>query len=382
MDVEEKTIGANAEVEVLPMDTEDDFDSGLWEISTLEPDIKDEVKQFSSAFQQTIEHYEDVEGEGPWKVPQRIRQSVFEAWSDRRTGRYPISYDLATGYVHIYGDPSRVHQFMAGRLMTIILSSLRRKFVDVMAKYFGDINDVVDIFESVISTGASPLHSIIHPGAGHHKMMKEPDGSITISHTLSLHRPTQNTAQVPEAETSSVFASDSASLPGIIIEVAYRNESLPALLEEVEVWSRSATKHKADLVVAIAIRPNIHDLSDPFAVLVASRDDGPPIAVPFGSGSPVVLASTFKHPGAYDVSPFTADVLPGFLDSHCFTRSQISELSPVLPLGQIFKHLDFERIERAFNVDISSDDRRSLIEFSDRLDLGPLRFALLSLVYH
>ncbi|KAK0441821.1 hypothetical protein EV421DRAFT_2036043 [Armillaria borealis] len=261
------------------MDTGDDFDSGLWQVSTLEPDIKDEVKQFSSAFQQTIERYEDVEGEGPWKVPQRIRQSVFEAWSDRRKGRYPISYDLATGYVHIYGDPSRVHQFMAGKLMTIILSSLRRKFVDVMAKYFGH-NEVVDVFESVISTGASPLHSIIHPGEGHWKMMKEPDGSITISPTLSLHRQTPDTTQVSRSETSSTFASDSASLPGIIIEVAYRNESLPALLEEVEVWSPSATKHKADLVVAIAIRPNIHDSSDPFAVLVASRDDGPPIAVP------------------------------------------------------------------------------------------------------
>ncbi len=152
MDVEEQTIGVNAEVEGLPMDTKDDFDSGLWEISTLESDLKDEVKQFSSAFQQTIERYQDVEGEGPWKVPQPIRQSVFEAWSDRRKGRYPISYDLATGYVHIYGDPSRVHQFMAGRLMTIILRSLRLKFIDVMAKYFGDRNEVVDVFESVIST--------------------------------------------------------------------------------------------------------------------------------------------------------------------------------------------------------------------------------------
>ncbi len=68
MYAEEQTIGVNAEVQALPMDTEDDFDSGLWEISTLEPDIKDEVKQFSSAFQQTIERYQDVEGEGPWKV--------------------------------------------------------------------------------------------------------------------------------------------------------------------------------------------------------------------------------------------------------------------------------------------------------------------------
>ncbi len=152
MDVEEQTIGVNAEVEGLPMDTEDDFDSGLWEISTLESDIKDEVKQFSSAFQQTIERYQDVEGEGPWKVPQRIRHSVFKAWSDRRKGRYPISYDLPTGCVHIYGDPSRVHQFMAGRLMMMILSILRRRFVDVMAKYFGDIKETVDVFESIIST--------------------------------------------------------------------------------------------------------------------------------------------------------------------------------------------------------------------------------------
>ncbi len=97
------------------MDTQDDFDSGLWEISTLEPDVKGEVKQFSSEFRQTIERYQEVEGEGPWKVPQPIRQSVFEAWSDRRKGRYPIIYDLATGYVHIYGDPSLVHQlWLAG----------------------------------------------------------------------------------------------------------------------------------------------------------------------------------------------------------------------------------------------------------------------------
>ncbi|KAK0239864.1 hypothetical protein EDD85DRAFT_823591 [Armillaria nabsnona] len=374
MHVEEQTIGVNAEFEGLPMD---DFDSGLWEISTLEPDVKDEVKKFSSAFQQTIERYQEVEGEGPWKVPQSIRQSVFEAWSDRRKGRYPISYDLTTGYVHIYGDPSLVHQFMAGRLMVMILSILRRRFVDVMAKYFGDINETVDVFESIISTGASPLHSIIHPGESHHKMMKEPDGSITISPTL--HRSTQNTSG---SETSSTFASDSTSLPGIIVEVAYRNESWPAVLEEVDVWSRSATKHKADLVVAIAIRPNAHEASDPFAVLVVSRDDGLPIVVPFGSGSPVVLPSTFKHPGPYDVSPFTPDVLPGFPDSHSLSRSEISELSPVLPLGKLFQHLDFERIERAFNINISSDDRSSLIEFAERLDLGPLRFALLSSVYN
>ncbi len=212
--------------------------------------------------------------------------------------------------------------------------------------------------------------------------MKEPDGSITISPTLSLHRPTQNTAHVPESETSSTFASDSASLPGIIIEVAYRNETWPALLEEVEVWSRSLTKHKADLVVAIAIRPKIHDPSDPFAVLVASCDDGPPIAVPFGSGSPVVPTSVFEHPGPYDVSPSMPDVLPGFLDSHSSSRSHICELSPVLPLGRLFQHLDFERIERVVDVNISSGDRRSLIEFADRLDLGSLRLALLSSVYH
>ncbi|PBK92823.1 hypothetical protein ARMGADRAFT_1165161 [Armillaria gallica] len=377
MYVEEQTIGVNAEVKALPMGTEDDLDSGLWEISTLEPDISDDVKEFSSAFQQTIERYQEVEGEGPWKVPQPIRQSVFEAWSDRRKGRYPISYDLATGYVHIYGDPSLAHQFMGGRLMMMILSILRRRFVDVMAKYFGDIKETVDAFESIISTGASPLHSIIHPGEGHHKMMKEPDGSITISPTLSLYRPTQ----VSGSETSSTFASDSASLPGIIIEVAYRNESWPALLEEVDVWSRSGTKHKADLVVAIAIRPNTDEASDPFAVLVASCDDGPPIVVPFGSGSPVVPTSAFKHPGPYNVSPFAPDVLPGITDSHS-SRSRISELSPVLPLGRLFQHLDFERIERAFNVDIFSDDRRSLIGFSDRLDLGSLRSALLSSVYH
>ncbi len=213
-------------------------------------------------------------------------------------------------------------------------------------------------------------------------MMKEPDGSITISPTLSLHRPAQNTSQGSGSETSSTFASDSASLPGIIIEVAYRNETWPALLEEVDVWSRSGTKHKADLVVAIAIRPNTHEASDPFAVLVASRDDGLPIVVPFGSGSHVVLPSAFKHPGPYDVSPFTPDVLPGFSDSHSLSRSQINELSPVLPLGKLFQHLDFERIERAFNVNISSDDRSSLIAFDERLDLGSLRFALLSSVYH
>ncbi|KAK0239858.1 hypothetical protein EDD85DRAFT_823546, partial [Armillaria nabsnona] len=371
---EEQTIGVNVEVEGLPVDTQGDFDSGLWEIPTLEPDVKDEVKQFSSAFQQTIGRYQEVEGEGPWKVPQPIRQPVFEAWSDRREkSRYPIPYDLATGYVHIYGDPSLVHQFMAGRLMVMILSILRRRFVDVMAKYFGDINETVDVFESIISTGASPLHSIIHPGEGHHKMMKEPDGSITISPTLSLPRPTENTAQVSGSETSSTFASDSASLPGIIIEVAFRNESWPAVLEEVDVWSRSATKHKADLVVAIAIRPNTPEASDPFAILVASRDEGIPIVVPFGSGSPVVLPSTFKHPGPCDISPFTPDVLPGFPDSHSLSRSEISELSPVLPFGKLFQHLDFERIEWAFNINISSDDRSSLIGFAERLDLGQLR---------
>ncbi|KAK0239871.1 hypothetical protein EDD85DRAFT_788082 [Armillaria nabsnona] len=137
---------------------------------------------------------------------------------------------------------------MAGRLMVMILSILRRRFVDVMAKYFGDINETVDVFESIISTGASPLHGIIHPCEDHRKMMKETDISITISPTLSLHKPTENTAQVSGSETSSTFASDSASLPGIIIEVVYRNESWPALLEEVDVWSRSATKHKQILL--------------------------------------------------------------------------------------------------------------------------------------
>ncbi|PBK92813.1 hypothetical protein ARMGADRAFT_138096 [Armillaria gallica] len=236
---------------------------------------------------------------------------------------------------------------MAGRLMVMILSILRRRFVDVMAKYFGDIKETVDVFESIISTGASPLHGIIHPYEDHRKMMQEPDGSITISPTLSLHKPTQNTAQVSGSETSSTFASDSASLPGIIIEVAYRNESWPALLEEVDVWSRSGTKwHKADVVVAIAIRPNTDEASDPFAVVVASCDDGPPIV---GSGSPVVLPSTFKHPGPYNVFPFTLDAFPGFPDSDSFSHSQITELRPVLPPGKLFQHLDFERIERAFN---------------------------------
>lgn len=171
--------------------------------------------------------------------------------------------------------------------------------------------------------------------------MQEPDGSITISPTLSLHKPTQNTAQVSGSETSSTFASDSASLPGIIIEVAYRNESWPALLEEVDVWSRSGTKwHKADVVVAIAIRPNTDEASDPFAVVVASCDDGPPIV---GSGSPVVLPSTFS----------TLDRTMSFHSR--WMRSLDFRIATVFPIPRSPSYVPFFRLENSSSILISRE---------------------------
>lgn len=128
---------------------------------------------------------------GPWIVAENVTAALFEAWSGKQESRWKLAYQDRGGRVLLYGDPSKVHDNAAGHFSQMIVTELT-----VLAGRLGS--------KSIVES-ASPIQQLVNS-------RKEPDFSLTPRDCLQF-------------------------TPTIVGEVAFRNETLSELKNELSRWT-------------------------------------------------------------------------------------------------------------------------------------------------
>lgn len=167
----------------------------------------------AAAKEKAVEH-------GPWLVADNIDPCLFEALSLKQESRWKLAYEDFGGRVLLYGDPSPVHENTAGIFSQLIVLALDRLKPDNNGG-------------ETVTSAASPLRQLVDS-------RKEPDFSLTPSDCLTC-------------------------TPTIVGEVAFRNESLPQLQQELTQWT--ARRDLAQMCIGIFIKTPRHVRQDPFLTI-------------------------------------------------------------------------------------------------------------------
>lgn len=207
---------------------------------------------------------------GPWLVRDGVSRVLFEAWSDRVEAHWKLEYRDADASVWFYGDPTKMHEAVAGWFRAMLQEALRAI--------------VADVVEHIVFSG-SPRYQI---STG----LKEPDFAL-------YHEDNTRSA--------------SASLVG---EVAYENESLTKLVREVSAWVTGPNAARMCIGVKI-VKPRGAQRQATLTLVTQMRGQPAPVTLAFGRGSRCTRAGLPAYQLAvpvdaiYDGAPRPAGTQPG-----------------------------------------------------------------------
>lgn len=157
---------------------------------------------------------------GPWLVAEDIPPELFTKWNNKREARWKLAHEGDGGRVLLYGDPSLVHETAAGYFSQMVLLDLMNKAGSAGA-------------HSILMS-ASPLLHVVDG-------QKEPDFTLTPRDCLHF-------------------------TPTVILEVAFRNESLHTLQQELYTWT--ARQDLAQLSIGIHIQTSKIAVQDPYLTIL------------------------------------------------------------------------------------------------------------------
>ncbi|XP_024519685.1 uncharacterized protein LOC112342307 [Selaginella moellendorffii] len=178
---------------------------------------------------------------GPYLVASRVYESVFELWSLEIESGWKLSFVKEAGKdfgsVWLYGDPSRVHEVVA-----LCVHEMKEQMVS--AWYEQGNRGSFKSRDVLLGIGSTRIPLKVDK----YVINKEPDVAWVPS-------------QTPNA------------LPSFVLELSYRNESIPRLKEEMRWWSRNGVAITLGIKVEIK-RAGNGVLSQRFLLFILDHQDG------------------------------------------------------------------------------------------------------------
>ncbi|KAF9465439.1 hypothetical protein BDZ94DRAFT_1320258 [Collybia nuda] len=330
----------------------------------LPEDQANKVDQLVAALERCIASNRTCIGEGPWEVEGRWDAETLEGFERSCQQQWGVEHDLDTGIINLWGDSSPLHSSLGDDLRALLFARIDKAVKEL------PLEDKVTeaLVQDVLLSTTVRKYTLKHPDPSSTIKTKQPDAMIAI-HPEYAAFPQYSCPQQHQAS------------PGIVVEVAYLNESLAALDSEVRLWAQSIIGTPARLATGVFIQDRPGYPADPYATLALWLPGENKLnLIPFGADSSVGLISG-KQVGC-SVSPDTLDghTIPGqpTLSSEQFI---VREECPPVPIGSVYLDLSREKFEEKHDVRLSDAEMKALTGLTVVPDLTKLRLAVFKCLY-